>query len=166
FRRHSGTEGTNMFAEFRFAARALARWRGGTFAAVLTLGIGIGATTSLYAVARATLTDFSGLPHVERLGRIYAADAAGRERGPVSFTEYDATLSRARSFAAIGAYVQRDVTVGPAENQRSMTAGYATPGFFAAMGFAAAQGRLFGPADADSAHPTVIVSDALWRSRF
>ena len=93
-----------MFAEFRFAARALARWRGGALAAVLTLGIGIGATTSLYALARATLTDFSGLRAIERLGRIYSADGAGRERVPVSLGEYDATLSRARSFAAIGAY--------------------------------------------------------------
>jgi predicted permease len=153
-----------MFAEFRFAARALARWRGGALAAILTLGIGIGATISLHAVARATLTDFSGLPHAERLGRIYAADTADRDRVPVSLAEYETILSRAQSFAAIGAYRQGDVTVGPAENERSMTAGYASPGFFAAMGVTAAQGRLFGPADADPARPTVIVSDALWRS--
>jgi predicted permease len=155
-----------MLAEFRFAARALARWSGGAVVAVLTLGIGVGATTSLYAVARATLTDFSGLPHVERLGRIYPEEAAGGERSPVSFADYDAIISRARSFAAIGAYTQRDVTVGPAENQRSMTAGYASPSFFAAMGVPVARGRLFGPADTDSAHPAVVVSDALWRSRF
>ena len=155
-----------MFAEFRFAARALARWRGGALAAVLTLGIGIGATTSLYALARATLTDFSGLPDIERLGRIYSADGAGRERVPVSFGEYDATLSGAKSFAAIGAYTQRDLTVGTAESQRTMAAGYASPGFFAAMGVVAEQGRLFGPADADPARPKVIVSDAVWRNRF
>lgn len=155
-----------MFAEFRFAARALARWRGGALAAILTLAIGIGATTSLYALARATLTDFSGLPEIDRLGRLYASEAAGRERTPVSFAEYEATLSGARSFAGIGAYTQLDVSVGSADHQRTMTAGRASPGFFAAMGVAAAQGRLFGPADTDPAHPAVIVSDALWRSRF
>ncbi len=155
-----------MFAEFRFAARALARWRGGALTAVLTLGIGIGATTSLYALARATLTDFSGLPDIERLGRIYSADGPGRERVPVSLGEYDANLSRAGSFAAIGAYTQRDVTVGTAESQRTMTAGYAFPAFFAAMGVVAAQGRLFGPADSHPAQPKVIVSDAVWRNRF
>jgi predicted permease len=47
-----------------------------------------------------------------------------------------------------------------------MTAGYASPAFFAAMGVGAVQGRLFGAADADPTQPTVIVSDALWRNQF
>lgn len=155
-----------MFAQFRFAARALARWPAGVLGAVVTLGIGIGATTSLYALARATLPDFASLPNIERLGRLYSADGAGRERVPVSLGEYDASLSHATSFAAIGAYTQRDVAVGTGESERTMTAGYASSAFFPAMGVGAAQGRLFGPPDADPAQPKVIVSDALWRNRF
>jgi predicted permease len=155
-----------MFAQFRFAARALARWPAGALAAVVTLGIGIGATTSLYALARATLPDFAGVPNIERLGRLYSAEGAGRERVPVSLGEYDPSLSHAKSFAAIGAYTERDVAVGTGGSERTMTAGYASSTFFSAMGVAAAQGRLFGPADADPAQPKVIVSDALWRDRF
>ncbi len=155
-----------MFAHFRFAARALARWPAGALGAVVTLGIGIGATTGLYALARATLPDFAGVPNIERLGRLYSAEGAGRERVPVSLGEYDARLSHAKSFAAIGAYTERDVAVGTGESERTMTAGYASPTFFSAMGVVASQGRLFGPADADPAQPKVIVSDALWRNRF
>jgi putative ABC transport system permease protein len=155
-----------MFAQFRFAARALARWPAGALAAVVTLGIGIGATTSLYALARSTLPDFASVPKIERLGRLYSADGAGRERVPVSLGEYDASLSHAKSFAAIGAYTERDVAVGTGESERTMTAGYASSTFFSAMGVVASQGRLFGPADADPAQPKVIVSDALWRNRF
>lgn len=156
-----------MLAEFRFAARALARWRGGLAVSIVTLAIGIGTTTSLYALVRVMLADFPGVPDVDRVARIYAASPSlGVERSPVALNEFDATLSRARSFSAIGGYANEDATIGSARDARTVIAGYASPGFFAAMGVAPSPGRVFSLADVATTQPVVMVSTALWRKQF
>ena len=102
-----------MFAEFRFAARALARWRAGAGVAILTLAVGIGTTTSLFALVRVMLADFPGVPELDRVGRVYASSQAlGIERSQAALNEFESGPSHATSFAAIGAYAQADVTLG------------------------------------------------------
>jgi len=156
-----------MYSEFRFAARALARWRGGAVAAALTLAIGIGTATALSAVVRVLLADLPGVSDLDRLGRVYAANPGLRvERSPVALHEFDSTLSRATSFAAIGAYSDQDATIGAGDDVRPVIAGYASPGFFAAMGVPPSEGRVFTRADLDPAQPVAMVSDVLWRRHF
>jgi putative ABC transport system permease protein len=156
-----------MFSEVRSATRGLIWWRGGAVIAVATLAIGIGAMTGLYALVQAILPGLPGVPEVDRLGRIYASSQAlGVERSPVALTEYDASLSKSRSFAAIGAYAEADATLGIGSSVRAAVAGYGSPGFFAAMGVLPAAGRAFEASDIDAAHPVAILSDALWRRQF
>jgi putative ABC transport system permease protein len=153
-----------MLREFRFAARSLARWRWGSFAAIVTLAIGIATTTALYALVRLMVADFPGVPDVDRLARVYAASPAlGVERSPVALNEYDSVLSKATTFTAIGAVAAEDAVIGTAPHARVGTAGYASSGFFHAMGVPPAAGRLFTAADVESSRPVVIVSTAFWR---
>lgn len=154
-----------MLSEVRYATRALLRWRGALVAA-LTLAIGVGTATGLYALTRVLLADLTGVPGLDRLGRVYASSQALRvERSQVALHEYDATLSRAASFSAIGAYAEADAVLGSGADVRPAIAGYASPSFFAAMGVPPIEGRVFAPADGDTGHP-VIVSHALWRRQF
>jgi putative ABC transport system permease protein len=156
-----------MWSEFRFAARALGRWRGGLAVAVLTLAVGIGTTTSLSAVVRVMLADFPGVPELDRVARVYvASQTLGVERSQVALNEFDAGLSHATSFAAIGAYAQVGVSVGSGAAEHQVTAGYASPAFFRVMGVAPAAGRVFSDADLDRPQPVVVLSDALWRKQF
>jgi predicted permease len=156
-----------VWSEFRFAARALARWRGGLAGAILTLAVGTGTATSLYAVARVMLADFPAVPELDRLARVYAENRdLGVARAEVALGEFDDTLSRATSFAAIGAYAQVEVTIRSGAGEQRLTAGYASPAFFRVMGVPAAAGRTFTAADLDAAQPGVILSDALWRRQF
>ena len=156
-----------MFGEFRFAARTLARWRGGAVVAALTLAIGIGATTGLYALVRVMLADLPGVPALDRVGRVYATSPTlGVERSRVALHEFDSTLSTATSFAAIGAYADEDATLGGGADVRAVVAGYASPAFFAAMAVPPVEGRVFTAAEADSAQPVVVLSHALWRRQF
>jgi putative ABC transport system permease protein len=132
--------------------------------AILTLAVGVGTATSLYALARVLLAELPGVPELDRVGRVYAASRSfGVERGQVALHEFDTKLARATSFAAIGAYAQTPVTLGPEGKDRPVTAGFGTPAFFAAMGVAPAAGRLFTAADLTSSQPTVLLSDALSR---
>ena len=138
-----------MFTEFRFAARALSRsLAGGALAAMLTLSIGIGTTTAVYALTSVMVADFPGVPDIDRLARIYAASPAlGVERAPVAVGDVDSTLSHFTSFAATGAYQQETVTIGTRVAERNVTGGSATPGFFTVMGVSPVAGRLFTSAD-------------------
>lgn len=156
-----------MYSEFRFAARALVRWRGGAVAAALTLAIGIGTTTALYAIVNVLLADLPGVPAVERVARVYASSPAlGVERSPVALHEFDSVLSGATSFSAVGAYSDQDATIGTGADVRAVIAGHASPAFFSAMGVPPAQGRVYTRADLEAAQPVVILSDGLWRRQF
>ena len=133
----------------------------------MTLAVGIGTTTSLYALVRVMLADFPGVPELDRVGRVYASSQAlGVERAPVALNEFDSSLSRATSFAAIGAYAQVDVALGSGANEHQVTAGYASPAFFRVMGVPPAAGRVFSDVDLDASQPVVVLSEALWRKQF
>src|SRR5690242_19142850 len=102
-----------MLSEFRFATRSLLRWRGGAVVAALTLAIGIGTTTGLYALVRVMLAEMPGVPAIDRLGRVYASShALGVERSRVALPEFDSTLAGATSFSSIGAYSDVDAMIG------------------------------------------------------
>ena len=154
-----------MFSEFRSATRGLRRWRASAVA-VLTLAAGIGTATALYSVARVLLADLPGVPALEQVGRLYAAnDTLGVERGRIALTEVDARLTSAGAFQAMGAYADEDALVGTGPGARQVIAGYASPGFFAAMGVPPAAGRVFAAGDSTGA-PIVVLSDRLWRREF
>jgi putative ABC transport system permease protein len=135
--------------------------------AALTLAIGIGTTTGLYALARVLVADLPGVPDVDRLGRVYASSRVlGVERSLVALNEFDSTLSGARSFSAVGAYAAVDAMLGAGPDVRPVIAGYASPAFFTAIGVPAGEGRLFRSTDVSDERNPVILSDALWRRQF
>jgi putative ABC transport system permease protein len=153
-----------MSSELRFATRGLVRWRGGLVMAVLTLAVGVGTATSLYALMTVLLADLPGVPELDRVGRVYAASRSlGVTRGQVALQELDSTLSRATSFAAIGGYAETKVTLGSGDSEREVTAGYGTPAFFTAMAVSPAEGRAFSAADLNNSQPLVLVSAGLRR---
>ena len=153
-----------MLREFRFAARALARWRLGAAVAVVTLSVAIGTATALAVFLRAVLDGGAEVPDVARVGRIYAASPSLRvERGPVSFVEYQAILSHASAFESVAAYAATGVTLDAASPSDITAAQYVSPQFFPLMRARPAAGRIFVSADADA--PVAIVSERLWRTR-
>jgi len=134
--------------------------------AALTLAVGIGTTTGLYALVRVLLADLPGVPQLHRVGRIYATNPTfGVERGRIALGEFEATLSHAASFRAVGAYADADAVVGSGPDARPAIAGYASPAFFTALGVPPAAGRVFSTADL-TGPPVVVLSQALWRRHF
>ena len=71
---HARREEARMLRDLRLAFRSLRSWRFGAVVAVLTLAVGIGTATSMYALVRtalsSTIPDIDDLPS---LGRIYAS---------------------------------------------------------------------------------------------
>lgn len=157
-----------MLRDLRIAVRTLRSWRWGATAAVLTLAIGIGATTSLYALLRAALSDSAPqIEDVARVARIYASNpTAGVERTPVTFDDFTTLLSNARSFESIAAWTRAQMATGAAPEAEALSVTHVSASYFAVLRARAMAGRLFTAADFGNTPPTALVSEAVWQRRF
>ncbi len=155
-----------MLITLRSAWRTLRRAPGYLAAAVLTLALGIGATTALFGVVDRVL--LRPLPYREpgRLVRIW--DQSGMADGLLEDIRRQSTAYAAvAGFGYVG-----DVTVltgdaaGRASPGRS-PASAATGNLFEVLGASAALGRALRPDDGrPGAPPVAVLSDAFWRERF
>ncbi|HEY0776765.1 MAG TPA: ABC transporter permease, partial [Gemmatirosa sp.] len=154
----------NALATLRHAWRALRRTPGYLTAAVLTLALGIGATTALFGVVDRVL--LRPLPYREpaRLVRVW-------DRG-VSDGLLDAIRTRSTGYADVAAFgYAGDATVvaatgfGRPAPSRARTSAV-TGNLFDLLGVRAALGRTLRPDDGrPSAAHVVVLSDAYWRER-
>jgi predicted permease len=156
-------------SDLRLGGRRLGREPGFAAAVTLTLAIGIGATTSIFAMTHAVLLD--GLPFrdADRLVTIAEIDTRRESSsGNVSYPDFLDYAAQNATFDGIAAFTGGSRTVadaGGAIDRVPMTE--VTPGFFALLGVAMAAGRDFTAADAEpGAPPTMILTDAAWRRRF
>lgn len=156
-----------MSRELRHALRSLRSWRFGAVTATLTLAVGIGTATSMYALVRTALS--STIPDVEdlpALGRIYASSRTlGVERSQLTVKDVD-VLAKAASFESVGAYLSDDSELIAGDQPVSISLGQVSAGFFPAMRARAAIGRLPSTTDFSEGAPVVVVSDRTWRAHF
>jgi predicted permease len=145
----------DLGADIRYAARGLIRNPGFTVAAVLVLGIGIGAATATFAVVDAVLISELPYPHARRLVRIYPT--ATREMTQLSTVDYQAIREQARSFDAVGALALRVMALSGSGDPQRVLAGRVTAGFFDALSVWPAEGRLVEERDETTGAPPVVV---------
>jgi len=155
-----------LLGDLRFATRRLRATPGFTAVTVLTLAIGIGATTAIFSAVHPIL--FAPLPYPEA-GRVtmiwdHGTDGARLED---TFGTYRELLERSRSFTAIAAMKPWQATlIGGTEPVR-LAGQRVSWSYFQAFGVPPALGRDFQPADDQQNGPRVtILSDSLWRRRF
>lgn len=158
----------DLALDARLAARSLARSPGFTFAAVLTLSLGIGLATGMFSVVYGVL--FRGPPYAGADRMVYvshANPATGDDWLPISIHEYETYARHARSFESVMAVLTTHVTVsgeGPAER---VAAARVSRGTFAALGVRPLRGRDFDASEERGlSSPVAIVSHELWQNRF
>jgi putative ABC transport system permease protein len=158
-----------LFGDLRFAARRLRATPGFTAVAVLTLAIGVGATTAIFSAVHPIL--FAPLPYPDagRIAMIWDRGTDG-SRVDVTFGTCRELTERNRSFAAIAAMKPWQPTLlGTIETGEPVRLDGQRVGwrYFQALGVPPALGRDFQPADDQQNGPRVaILSDSLWRRRF
>jgi putative ABC transport system permease protein len=157
-----------MLRDLRIAVRALRTWRWSAAFAVLTLALGIGTTTALYALLRVALAgsavEIEGVDHVVR---IYGVNPSlGARRSPVMLDDFDVLQSRVRSFESVAAYQGVEMTVGSDAEDDVVKGMLVSVRFFDVLRGRAREGRLFTPADRGDDAPTAVVSELTWRRRF
>ena len=150
-----------MLYDLRLSLRALAKSRGFSLIAILTLAVGIGSTTAIFSVLRALVIAPFNYPAADRLVHVWSG-----EFWPFSPADFLDQHEQAKSFTLFGVYNRGSVNVGK-ENAQAVNAITGTSEVLKVFGIAPALGRFFEPADdAVGAPRTVILSHSLWQQLF
>jgi putative ABC transport system permease protein len=157
----------SVLDDLHHAARLLRAQPGFALAAILTIALGIGATTSVFGVVRGTLLrplPFAGADRIVHVGE-RTADKPGRG-GTTSYDNFNDWRRLARSFQAIGLYnTWQSVLTGRGDPERVPIAGVSA-GIFDVFHVTPFLGRAFVPADnLDRAAAVAVVSYEFWRTR-
>lgn len=158
-----------LIQDLRFAIRNLQTRPGFTVVAVLTLAMGIGATTAIFGVVRAVLLRPLEYPEPARLVKVSGFDVKDGELDNLSPADFLDFQREATSFERMGAngYVGLSTVAGGTGDAERVGAVNVTEGFFPTLGVQPALGRLFlAEEDRPNGPRAVILSDAIWRSRF
>jgi putative ABC transport system permease protein len=151
--------------DVRFAVRQLIKTPAFTLVAVLTLALGVGATTAIFsAVESVVLRPF---PYRDASQLVFAFTHWTFGNGGVSVGDYAEWQRRSRSFAQLGAFEFKGVTIATDGSPDRVTAAYATANVFLMYGVKPELGRVF---TADEDQPgrdgVVVLSDGFWRRNF
>ncbi|HWP72237.1 MAG TPA: ABC transporter permease, partial [Gemmatimonadaceae bacterium] len=153
--------------DLRFALRAFAKRPAFTLSAILSLGIGIAASSAVFSIINAAL--FKPVPGVTRPERLVEISrAVGDETGDVTW-EVFARLRRERSVVEdLGALALVSASIA-ATGEPVARGGLAVTGnYFDLLGVRAARGRLFAPDEAawPSVAPVVVITHEAWQRDF
>ena len=157
--------------DLRYAIRGLLRTRGGAAIAILTLALGIGATTTMFAVVYAALLRPVPFDEPDRLVVLYVTRATPKD-GVVRLRWSRPVIARldgAASFESIASFSAATIAVSGGGAPPEQTDGeIVSPPYFRTLRALPAVGRfLLDEEDgAPGADPVVILSDRLWRRRF
>ena len=152
----------------RSLARGLLRSPAFTVLAVLTLAVGIGATTAVFSLVNAILLRPLPFPDPERLvGVWHSAPGLDIEQFEHSLGTYVLYKRHARSLQGIGLYDAGSASLTDGASPERVTSAGATASLFTVLRAKPARGRVFVEGDErPGAEPIVLLSDALWRRRF
>ncbi len=150
-----------MLSDLRLALRNLARSRGFAAVAILTLAVGIGASTAMFATLRALVVEPFSYPRADRLVMVWSGDY-----WPLSSPDYFDLHEQATAFTEFGVYSPRGVNLG-GENAQSVPGVICTPEVLRTFGMPPVRGRFLTAEDCDKgAPPVAIISYGLWQQTF
>jgi predicted permease len=158
-----------LLNDIRSGARMLAKYPTLSLVAILTLGLGIGLSTTVFCVVNGGL--FKGLPFpdADRVVALVATNASQNlRRQAVSVHDLAIWLERETSFEKIGAYAFAPVNLSTeAGRPERFSAGQLTVAAFEAIGVQPLHGRGFRPGDDEpGAEPVVLLGYEIWRDRY
>ena len=148
--------------DLRFAARALGRGhRTFAAAAIVTLAIGIGATTAVFTILSGLLLRPLPFPHADRL--VALRGTTPRPAQGTQVTNLPSYRNENRSFEALAAYDVGARYMRQGEAVERVVAVRTEPAFFPILGVPALHGRVY---DASDGAATVVLSEGFWRRTF
>lgn len=158
-----------LIQDLRYAFRGLMRRPGFTAVAVITLSLGIGATTAIFSVVQAVLLRPLEYDAADRIVKIVGWERDAQQSSNLSPADFLDFKRDAASFSAMGAngFVGLATIGGGGGEAERVGSVQVTDGFFETLRVRPQIGRLFRPEDdLPGAARVVVLSDGLWRRRF
>src|SRR5580704_13207842 len=157
----------HFWQDIRYAARMLRKSPGFTAIAVLTIALGIGATTAIFSLVDATLLYPLPYPHPEELVRIEDdLPGAGVTDAGISIPEFK-DLQRSGIFQYVVLQIFGSVNLTGASQPSRMQYEGVSPAYFAMLGVKPELGHTFDPQDQRPGFTLdVVISDGLWKRAF
>ncbi|MGH7720692.1 MAG: ADOP family duplicated permease [Gemmatimonadaceae bacterium] len=155
--------------DVRFAWRGMRRTPGFALVVLITLALGIGATTAVFSVVRQVLIDRLPYAAPGQLVLLYGAtDREPGARGMVSATEISDVAHQSTTLSAIAPFGNHAGYTYVSDREADMWAGTSVgPAFFRTLGAPALLGRTIDERDVEAtAIPVVVLSYALWQRAF
>ena len=152
---------SNVVSDLKHALLALSKSPGFTLIAVLTLSLGIGATSAIFSVLNAVL--LRPLPYAQpgQLVRLYSefptfADG-GLRRFQIAYPEYRELRDAATSWESIDLWITTGVNLDAGSPTRA-NASFITGGMMQSLGVRPILGRAIAPVDGESGAAPVAVN--------
>ncbi len=161
-----------------YALRSLGKRKAFTAACVLTVALGVGASTALFAVVQAVVLKPLPLPDPGTLVRVYDSNPAkGVERTGITSGNLADWRQRTRRFRGIAGHYTMGRTLTLGSESEVVLSAQVTEDFFPVLAVAAALGRTFTPEETRialfnsaaapvSPDPVVVIGHGLWQRRF
>ena len=154
----------DLAQDLRIGLRNLLRVPALTLTVVVTVGLGIGATTAIFAAVNAALLQPLPYKDPDRLVRIYTD--APPNRFPFSVADYLALDAQQTHFEQIAGYRGRAMAFSDGTVAERLTGREVTWTYFRLLGISPAIGRDFTEQDGRPGNPrAVVISHGLWERR-
>jgi len=155
---------SRIWQDIRYGVQMLWKHFGFTTVAVLTLALGVGATSALFSVVYAVFAPMP-YPNPDQLVMVWSRIQGGRVS--VSAGDYFDWKQRSKSFQAMGAWSGDSFNVATRERPEQINGSPRTPGFFKMEGLPMLLGRDFLPEEGEPGKDRVVIlSNRLWTKYF
>ncbi len=152
----------DWLSAFKYAARSLLRQPTFLLVALVTLALGIGATTAIFSVIKAVVLNPLPYDAPERIAVLWEVNPEGSV-DRVAVPTYEDWGREVRSLQGVAAYRQVDFSYAGAGDPINVPGLRATPGLFGVLRSQAQLGRTFVPDEAvPGADRVVVVSHGFW----
>ncbi|HSL53772.1 MAG TPA: ABC transporter permease [Pyrinomonadaceae bacterium] len=156
----------SIIKDIRYGVRGLLKHPGFTAIVVITLALGIGASTAIFSVVNSVLLRRLPYRNAERIVAIQEHDPNGK-RGQSTAANFLDWRAQQTVFENLAAIKQTTTNLALSDQAERLELAQTNANFFDVFGITPQYGRLFIPQDEQAGHePVVVVSNTLWQRRF
>jgi predicted permease len=155
-----------ILRDLGFAIRSLGRSPGFTLIAIVTLGLGIGANTSMFSILNGYMLRPAPYPDSDRLDRIYRTTRRN-SLGGISPADYLDLKSQMKGYGTIAAYASSSMSLSePGQPAETASGLRSSANLFSTLGSEPQLGRSFRPDEEIAGNRVLIINHRYWQNRF
>jgi len=154
--------------ELKLSIRSLIRAKAQSLVIILTLGLGVGSTVTVYSLMDGVVLSPLPYPNPEMLVQVdHAAPAIHLDSLGVSVPLFEYYRKESRTFEDLALYQDLQVTLAEEGRAERVAAARVTSSIFRVLGVGPKEGRAFLEEEGElGSTPVVIVGHGLWQSQF